>query len=52
MPIKLEIYLVDSQTEAIGKIYLDDGNTFRYKELNESINVKIGFNPLTNILWT
>ena len=52
MPVKLEIYLLDSKTEAKGTIYLDDGNTFRYQEINESILVKIGFDPQTNTLWT
>lgn len=35
MPIRLEIYL-DKELKAEGQLYLDDGETFRYKTHNES----------------
>jgi len=52
MPIKLEIYLKDNETEAIGLLYIDDGLTFKYREIREKLYVKFGFNPINNTLWT
>ncbi len=39
LPIKLEIFLSDSLFDTTGNIYLDDGATFRYRELNEKIYI-------------
>ena len=52
MPIKLEIYLKDNEAEATGLLYVDDGLTFKYRDIREKIYVKFGFNPINNTLWT
>ncbi len=52
MPIKLEIYLKDNETEATGLLYVDDGLTFKYREIREKLYVKFGFNAINNTLWT
>jgi hypothetical protein len=42
MPIKLEIYL-DKASLASGFLYLDDGESFRYKTDNESSLIEFIF---------